>query len=293
MPRQHHEFGGSWTEDKLDRITKYLQAYATALKNQPFRRLYVDAFAGTGYRASRRPGETVRGLFQLPETTALAQGSARRALEIEPPFDEYVFIEANLGHFRELRRLDQEYPGRHDRIRFINEEANGAIEKICCSTDWRRWRSVMFLDPYGMQVDWKSIEKIAGVRHIDLWYLFPVGTVQRLLPRRGRISPGWETALDRLLGDPGWRTDFYEISRQLSLLGDTAGQRKVADVCVIEEYVSRRLARIFEGGVAKKALELRNSKGSCLYLLFFACGNPNPKAHGLALKFASHVLRAR
>lgn len=28
-----------------------------------------------------------------------------------------------------------------------------------------------------------------------------------------------------------------------------------------------------------------------MYLLFFACGNPAPKAHGLALKIAQHLLK--
>ena len=48
MRRSPHRFGGSWTEDKLNRLSRYLRAYTTALKKQRFRLLYVDAFAGTG-----------------------------------------------------------------------------------------------------------------------------------------------------------------------------------------------------------------------------------------------------
>ena len=33
MARQ--KFGGDWTEDKLVRVSEYLQRYNTALKNQP------------------------------------------------------------------------------------------------------------------------------------------------------------------------------------------------------------------------------------------------------------------
>lgn len=43
-----HTFGGLWTQEKLQVLEKYLQFYATALKNQPFTLHYVDAFAGTG-----------------------------------------------------------------------------------------------------------------------------------------------------------------------------------------------------------------------------------------------------
>jgi hypothetical protein len=34
---------------------------------------------------------------------------------------------------------------------------------------------VLFLDPYGMQVDWTTIEAIARTKAIDLRVLFPLG----------------------------------------------------------------------------------------------------------------------
>ncbi|MDE0205517.1 MAG: three-Cys-motif partner protein TcmP [Candidatus Tectomicrobia bacterium] len=39
-------FGGPWTQEKLDILRRYLDAYTTALKNQPFTLTYIDAFAG-------------------------------------------------------------------------------------------------------------------------------------------------------------------------------------------------------------------------------------------------------
>ena len=35
-------FGGQWTIDKLNILKSYLDAYTTALKNQPFKIMYVD-----------------------------------------------------------------------------------------------------------------------------------------------------------------------------------------------------------------------------------------------------------
>jgi three-Cys-motif partner protein len=44
------QFGGrSWTQDKLDRVRKYLVAYSTIMKSQRYRYAYIDGFAGTGY----------------------------------------------------------------------------------------------------------------------------------------------------------------------------------------------------------------------------------------------------
>jgi three-Cys-motif partner protein len=46
------------------------------------------------------------------------------------------------------------------------------MRKIC-DNDWRSHRAVLFLDPYGMQVEWQTIEAIAKTAAIDLWLLFP------------------------------------------------------------------------------------------------------------------------
>src|SRR4051794_16773486 len=40
--------GGDWTRIKLGCLQGYLEAYATALKNFGFQRIYIDAFSGTG-----------------------------------------------------------------------------------------------------------------------------------------------------------------------------------------------------------------------------------------------------
>ena len=67
------DFGGQWTIEKLDILERYLDAYTTALKNQPFRLMYIDAFAGTGEISLRQEDEDVREFIE---------GSARRAIKI-------------------------------------------------------------------------------------------------------------------------------------------------------------------------------------------------------------------
>ena len=52
-----HEFGGDWTEDKLERVRKYLSAYMLIFERNERARLffptYVNAFAGTGYMVTQ------------------------------------------------------------------------------------------------------------------------------------------------------------------------------------------------------------------------------------------------
>ena len=47
-----HQFGGPWTEEKLERLRKYLVAYTTIFKGNRrashYRTTFVDAFAGSG-----------------------------------------------------------------------------------------------------------------------------------------------------------------------------------------------------------------------------------------------------
>lgn len=48
-----HQFGGPWTFIKVDMLGRYLNFFNTALQHQPtkdkpFKRIYIDAFAGTG-----------------------------------------------------------------------------------------------------------------------------------------------------------------------------------------------------------------------------------------------------
>jgi three-Cys-motif partner protein len=54
--------------------------------------------------------------------------------------------------------------------------------------DWRKWRAVVFLDPFGMQVPWKTIAALAQTAAIEVFLNFPVGmSIQRLLKRSGDL----------------------------------------------------------------------------------------------------------
>jgi three-Cys-motif partner protein len=155
MPQDR--FGSAHTIEKLDALEDYLGAYTTALKNKGFRLLYFDAFAGTG--DLNFPDAPLLGL--IDEAEAFAAGSARRSLRIKVPFDNYFFNEFRVAKTRELERLRLEFPQLAARIQVTALEANAALEQFCDLFRTRRERAVVFLDPYGSQVAWASIEKLA------------------------------------------------------------------------------------------------------------------------------------
>lgn len=297
--RQSHRFGGTWTERKLDVLAGYLESYTTALKNKPtaanrFRKAFIDAFAGTGYRDAHREDDGPRQQrLALPdlaedEPQELLDGSARMALRVEPPFDTYIFIEHNPARCEELERLKDEFPERAQDIRILQADANEEIRKLC-EKDWSSHRAVLFLDPYGMQVEWTTIEAVAQTRAIDLWVLFPLGIgVNRLLTKSGDIPPSWRHRLDLLLGTDDWYDEFYKVETSPTLFGDDQERVVKASREAIGQYFNDRLESVF-AGVAGKPGVLRNSVNNPLYLLCFAAANE--RGAPTALKIATHLLR--
>jgi three-Cys-motif partner protein len=286
-----HRFGGDWTSSKLDVLKAYLSAYAKVLKAQPFRTAYIDAFAGTGYRALRREDAGSELLFpDLAEDASgkLLDGSARIALSSEPRFDKYIFIERNEERCRALEQLRTEFPDLSRAIVVRRGEANDEIQKLCAK-DWKRNRAVLFLDPYGMQVEWATIEAIAKTKAIDLWVLFPLGIgVNRLLTRSGEIPDSWQRALDRLLGTTDWYEAFYRVSTAKNLLGEDVRLIEKASVEVIGRYFNDRLKTVFPG-VAEKPMVLKNSSNCPIYLFCFAAGSP--KGAPIAVRIANSLLK--
>lgn len=59
------KFGGNWTEEKLNIFTSYLDAYLIALQNQKFKKIYIDAFAGTGEIETSDGGQYLVGSLSV------------------------------------------------------------------------------------------------------------------------------------------------------------------------------------------------------------------------------------
>lgn len=288
-----HKFGGNWTEEKLKQVEKYLKAYATIMNKQNFRFAYIDAFAGTGYREEKNKTDDQIFLFRqndIKEIETYSKGSARIALEIKPEFDKYIFIEKSKKHFTELFKLKEEFIDKEKKIDLINTDANSWLIDRCNNYKWQNNRAVLFLDPYGMQVNWETVKAIANTEAIDLWYLFPLGIgVNRLLKKdAGKIPASWEIKLDSILGTNEWKEAFYYETQATTFFGNETKIIKDADFNKISKFIVKRLKSIF-ASVAEKPLLLRNSRNNPLYLLCFASGNP--RGAKTAKKIAQDILK--
>lgn len=277
-----HHFGGIWTLIKLEALEKYLVAFNTALSKQSFTRIYIDAFAGTGRCDINKDGEKTS-----------IDGSARRALTANPPFHKYCFIELRPKKLAALKALVKEYPGKT--IEVIHNDANAALKALCERYRWKDERAVLFLDPFGMDVEWSTLEAIAQTGAIDVWYLFPyAGLYRQAAKDADALDADKQESITRLLGTEEWRQLFYTPKRQANLFGGDNGDERDVDHHQMLDFVSRRLKELFSAVTTPKILYqgggLKNPSGAPLFALYFAASNPNPAAFGLATKIARDIL---
>lgn len=290
---------GPWAADKLDRLHKYLSAYTTIMKDQRWCRgfYYIDAFAGPGEHQIRskdpRSHKSRNLLLDIAsfgqsqdEQQQFLAGSPRVALELKHPFSGYVFVERSPSRVAALESLRVEY-GTSRRIAIRQRDCNGYLrEKVVSNPeiDWKENRALVFLDPFGMQVPWSTLELLAGTEAIEVFLNFPVGmAIQRLLPRDpDKISRQRRTMLDDYFGSSDWAKTVYR-SRQ-TLFGEDAEEKIEKSGERLLKWYRDRLKKAF--GNASKAALIRNTRNGHLYYLLLASPNKT------GVKIADEILSA-
>lgn len=284
-------FGGFWTQQKLRVLTAYLRQYRNIFqknaRGQFFEISYVDAFAGTGVIPQEEP--RFYQFFETPQEVReeIRKGSVRRALEIDPPFHHYVFIEKNSKKCVELERFIREFPDRD--IRVINGDANHALLEWCKGMNTKRERAVVFLDPFGASVDWKVVEALANTKAVDMWILFPISGINRMLNNRRKPGEAMAQRLTKVFGSDHWEREFYSSLRFASLIDPSKVVEKVHKSVTqtqIIEFFKTQLGKTFVA--VSDAGCLRNTRGRLLFVLFFAAGNQ--KGAGPGLRIANNLV---
>lgn len=276
------QFGGSWTEEKLDILEQYLKTYTTALKNQKFKIIYIDAFAGTGKIPLSVPEDE--------DAQSFLKGSVEIALGVtDKQFDKLVFIEQDSKKFKELQKTcaQSQYP--YDQIELINGDSNAYLKRL--RMDWRKWRGVLFLDPFATQVNWQTIETVAKLNALDTWILFPVHAIVRMLPTQqsvDAIAAPWADRLNEVYGDESWK-DLYEAPLFEGLFKEEEVTERPKGVDGLISIYKRKLKNEFGNRLLDKSKRFVNSKNSTLFELFFCVGHPrgiNP-----AKRIAGYILK--
>ncbi len=267
-----NKFGGEWTKQKLDVLEDYFNFYMTALKNMPFKKIYIDCFAGSGE-------------IEFSDETKI-DGSTIMALNLDNKFDEYHFIEKDRKNFLELEKLKEKFP--ELKIYTYNEDCNEVLPKIISKIDWRYSRGILFIDPYATQLDFNTLKNVSKTKAIDVWYLFPFHAINRMLKKDKNINNEWKKVLNRCLGDDTWEDDLYFENTQLNVFQNIEYEK--VSLKDVQKFICKKMKEVFPY-VSENYLVLKNSRNSPLFLLFLLISNDNPKAIGLVKKVEKYILK--
>lgn len=139
------------------------------------------------------------------------------ALSLPEKFQRYAFLDKKAGHAEQLRALvRREFPELESRCRIEQAEANEWRRRWCREEDWRAHRAVVFLDPYGMSVEWETLLAIARTKGIDLrpGTIFAQVVDKPLILKNSRNSPMY--ALCFAAGNPRGAKTAVKIASHLT-----------------------------------------------------------------------------
>jgi len=259
---------GRWSEEKLDLLAKYLKAYSVIMNEQKKSWLrayyYIDAFAGS-----------VRPRAKEDEQRYI-DGSPLRALQTEPQFDGYWFVDVSPRRVERVQGLRAEFPNCVIDVRQGNCNevlCNEIVPQIPYSS---KRRAFVFLDPYGLQVDWETVRELANTRTCDIFVNFSVMGVTRLLPRDQNPEPEVIEQLSKVMGSTNWITEIYRKPPgiQLDLFGnptESTSSRGTIQAEWLASLYTEQLRSLFPH-VSRPVL-MRNSTNSAMYALCLASHN--------------------
>lgn len=275
-----NQFGGDWTKVKIEILVAYAKAYLQIMKDRRFfKLLYFDGFAGSGF---------IIGNSKIDINVTV--GAARRIIEIDDPisFDSYYFVEKNPMNFRLLEKNTRlSFPKK--KIHAVCEDCNKKLVDMANflrNPKNKNFRTLAYIDPCGMQVEWRSIEALRALP-IDMWVLVPTGLgVNRLLKNNGKISDAWLDKLEVFLGMTRSVIEqfFYKKTQVQTLFEEIVHiQKEERAIEKSAELYKARLKEIFR--FVSKPFELRNSSNSVMYHLFLASNNE------VAVRIGNDILR--
>ena len=241
---------GKWSEVKLEILQKYASAYSKIVSPR-FTHYYIDGFAGAGVHVSKERDE-------------LIQGSPLRALEVQPPFKRYFFVDLSEERVGGLKQLI----GDRQHVEVLQGDCNDIlVNQILPQVRYEQYRRALcILDPYGLDLDWAVIEAVGKSKSIDLFLNFPVMDMNRNAIRKDRdaASEKHVERMNKFWGDESWRTIMYSTTENLFGIPEKQSNEVLANA------FAERLKTVAGFGWVPTPMPMRNSRDAIVYYLFFA-----------------------
>ena len=300
--KNNGSWGGTWTEQKLDCFESYVKAYLTIMNvyrdKFKWKLIYFDGFAGSGTRTTEEQQEEAQNALNLfgeekvdAQELQIYQGAAERVVRLEDQlrgFDFYYFIDLQEENCARLELKLAQYPTRGFK-QFRPGDANDMTRQLGAALKRdTHLKSLALLDPFGMSIDWSTIEAIAG-KSIDLWILLPSGVIiNRLLEKDGSLKH--HEKLERFFGmqKDDIKNWFYHPHSQVDIWGETQEwyEKKDNPIQLIADLYVERLGGLFPY-VTNQPLVMYNSQNVPIY--HFVCASFNETA----VKIAQQIIKKR
>lgn len=246
---------GFWTEAKLDILSAYLRAFASAgSKKAAGELVYLDLFAGN---ASNQRRDVERDI----------KGSAIRALEALPDYARLFLFELDKVAAELERELRRRFPARQFEV--VPGDSNATLQGVLdqlkvLRVDWAP--TFAFVDPYSSAgLRWETLVRLAHFKRerrykAELWILFYVSDIPRVLGQ----NPANAALLHETFGGDLWSP--IARAREEGTLTPEVARREYTNLLRwrIEKDLGYRYTHSFE---------VRNTSGAQLYDLVFATDN--------------------
>lgn len=250
---------GNWSEIKLEIIRKYAQSYSTILSTKPTIKShsYIDAFAGAGKHISKATGEFI-------------PGSPLNALNVNPSFKQFYFIDLDGDKVQELRDATRD---RQDVIVYQGDCNKILLNEIFPQCQYKDYhRALCLLDPYGLNVGWDVLKTAGQMQSIEIFYNFMImdANMNVLWRYPDNVDPRQVERMNFVWGDNSWRNVAYKI--EPGLFGPIEEKAPNANEKIVQAF-RKRLKDVAGFQYVPEPIPMKNSKGAIVYYLFFASQN--------------------
>lgn len=252
-----------YAKDKLTILKGYLSRITTSMKDKDWRSLnYIDLEAGPGKNRFSPSGD-------------IMLGSPLLALSTEHAFSNVFLVEMVNDEFQALKtRVD--LSDRLSGAKLFHEDCNVAVDYIVehiSQLDREflpgKWSSLnlAFLDPEGLELEWRTVEKLASLNRMDLIINFSTSGITR--NAGSYVDRDEETIFDKFFGTREWRSIYQRTRRQ----GSPAVRRELIDF-----YLGRLIAMGYVQ-TERQEREFKNQRNVQIYTMIFA------SKHDLGIQF--------
>ena len=249
---------GYWSEVKLAILEEYAKPYNLILRSQKpkLHPIYIDGFAGAGRHKAKGSDRMI-------------EGSPTRALSVDPPFDFLHFVDIDGARVAELKRIST---GRSN-VSVHHGDCNEVLTKEVFPNiryaDFQR--GLCILDPYGLHLNWETIQMAGKSNVIEIFLNFPVMDMNMNVfwHNPERVQNLQRERMTKFWGDESWEKAAYQTTQ--GLFGEMQEKNTIAPVV---DAFRDRLKKVAGFKYVPKPMPMRNSKAAVVYYLFFAAQQP-------------------